>query len=165
MQPLVSILIPAYKAQEWIVDTLRSALAQTWPRIEIIVVDDGSTDPTLAIARQFESESVRVISQKNQGAAAARNKALSLCHGDYIQSLDADDLLASDKIAKQMEVLAPGEAGHFSLHPGDASCTGPTGRSSFPLLCGVTCLQRSSCCASWNKRCSCKQRCGSSVAS
>ena len=104
-RPLVSILIPAFNAEEWISDTLRSAIAQTWERKEIIVVDDGSSDETLAIARQFESESVRVISQKNQGAAAARNTALSHSHGDYIQWLDADDLIAPDKIAWQMKAL------------------------------------------------------------
>lgn len=103
MKPLVSILIPAFNAQEWIADTLRSAVAQTWERKEIIVVDDGSRDQTLAVARQFESDSVRVVTQKNRGAAAARNKALSLSQGDYIQWLDADDLLAPDKIEKQME--------------------------------------------------------------
>ena len=105
MKALVSILIPAFNAQEWIADTLRSALAQTWENIEIIVVDDGSTDQTQAIARQFESKGVRVATQKNQGAAAARNKAFSLCKGDYIQWLDADDLLAPDKIRLQMEAL------------------------------------------------------------
>lgn len=103
MEPLVSILIPAFNAQDWIADTLRSAIAQTWPRKEIIVVDDGSTDQTLAIARQFRSDYVRVVTQENQGAAAARNKAFSLSQGDYIQWLDADDLLAPDKIAKQLE--------------------------------------------------------------
>ena len=105
MQPLVSILIPAYNAQEWISDTLRSATAQTWERKEIIVVDDGSVDQTVAVARQFESEGVRVVCQKNQGAAAARNKAFSVSKGDYIQWLDADDLLAPDKIARQIEAL------------------------------------------------------------
>jgi glycosyltransferase involved in cell wall biosynthesis len=104
-EPLVSILIPAFNAQEWIADTLRSALAQTWQRKEIIVVDDGSTDRTLAIARQFESDIVRVVTQENQGAAATRNKAFSLSRGDYIQWLDADDLLAPDKIARQIAVL------------------------------------------------------------
>lgn len=104
-QPLVSILIPAFNAEEWISDTVRSAVAQTWKRKEIIVVDDGSTDQTLAIARQFESDGVRVIAQKNQGGAAARNTAFSLSHGEYIQWLDADDLLAPDKIARQMEIL------------------------------------------------------------
>ncbi len=105
MQPLVSILIPAFNAQEWIADTLRSAIAQTWERKEIIVVDDGSTDQTLAMARQFESNCVHVVTQENQGAAAARNKALSLSKGDYIQWLDADDLLAPAKVARQMEAL------------------------------------------------------------
>jgi len=104
-KPLVSILIPAFNAQEWIADTLRSAIAQTWERKEIIVVDDGSTDHTLAIARQFESDCVHVVLQKNQGAASARNRALSLCQGDYIQWLDADDLLAPNKIARQMAAL------------------------------------------------------------
>ena len=110
MMPLVSILIPAHNAADWIADTIQSAMAQTWKRTEIIVVDDGSSDQTLKIARQFESESVRVVWQENQGAAAARNKALSLCHGDYIQWLDADDLLAPDKIAKQMEALHSGNS-------------------------------------------------------
>jgi glycosyltransferase involved in cell wall biosynthesis len=105
LKPLVSILIPAFNAQEWITDTLHSALAQTWEKKEIVVVDDGSTDKTLAFARQFESDSVRVVTQENQGAAAARNKAFSLSCGDYIQWLDADDLLAPDKIERQMEVM------------------------------------------------------------
>ncbi len=102
--PLVSILIPAFNAQQWISDTVRSAIAQTWERKEIIVVDDGSTDRTVAIARQFESDGVRVVSQKNQGAAAARNQAYSLSRGDYIQWLDADDLLAPNKISSQIAV-------------------------------------------------------------
>jgi glycosyltransferase involved in cell wall biosynthesis len=106
MKSVVSILIPAYNAEEWIADTIRSALAQTWPNKEIIIVDDGSTDHTLSVAQQFASREVTVITQANQGAAAARNKAYSLCHGDYIQWLDADDLLAPDKIERQMEIAA-----------------------------------------------------------
>jgi glycosyltransferase involved in cell wall biosynthesis len=102
---LVSILIPAYNAEKWIADTLRSAIAQTWEAKEIIVVDDGSTDRTLAIARQFESEQVRIVAHEHQGAAASRNTALSLSQGQYIQYLDADDLMARDKIARQLEVL------------------------------------------------------------
>ncbi len=105
MKPLVSILIPAFNAEKWIAETLRSAVAQTWEQKEIIVVDDGSTDKTVAIARRFESQGLRVVTQENQGASAARNNAFSLSQGDYIQWLDADDLLALDKIEKQMEVL------------------------------------------------------------
>lgn len=106
MKPLVSILIPAHNAACWIGETIESAIRQTWPRKEIILVDDGSTDETLTIAKQYCSASVKVVSQENQGAAAARNKALSLSQGDYIQWFDADDLLAVDKISKQMEVLS-----------------------------------------------------------
>ena len=126
MKPLVSILIPAYNAQDWVADTLRSAISQTWNRKEIIIVDDGSTDRTLEVVRMFESPSVRIFSQQNQGAAAARNKAFSLCQGDYIQWLDADDLLAPDKVATQMRileecgndrVLASGAWGSFLCRP------------------------------------------------
>lgn len=122
MTPLVSILIPAYNAQDWLAYTLRSAVAQTWERKEIIVVDDGSKDETLAVARRFESPVVRVISQENMGAAGARNKAFSLSQGDFIQWLDADDLLGPDKIRYQMDawekcsedgVLLSGAWGHF----------------------------------------------------
>lgn len=105
MKHLVSILVPAFNAQEYVGDTLASAIAQSWPRKEIIVVDDESTDRTLAIAKRFASETVKVVTQKHQGAAAARNHAFSLSQGDYIQWLDADDLLAPDKIERQMMTL------------------------------------------------------------
>jgi glycosyltransferase involved in cell wall biosynthesis len=72
MEPLVSTLIPAYNAEPFVADTIKSALGQTWPRKEIIVVDDGSRDRTFEIARQFESENVRVVRQPNQGTSAAR---------------------------------------------------------------------------------------------
>lgn len=108
MKPLVSILIPAHNARAWIADTLRSAIAQTWEMKEIIVVDDGSTDGTLAVARQFESDTVRVLTKKNEGAAATRNACFSLSKGDYIQWLDADDLLAPEKIHNQMCIVEQG---------------------------------------------------------
>ena len=104
MNPLVSILIPAYNAEQWIGDCLRCAVSQTWPNKEIIVVDDGSKDGTLGIAKQFESSSLRVHTQANQGAAATRNNAFAMCQGEYVQWLDADDLMSPDKTAKQMEV-------------------------------------------------------------
>ena len=112
MSDLVSILIPAYNAEKWIGETIRSALEQTWPKKEIIIVDDGSSDNTLVIAKQFESRSLKVISQENRGASVARNKALEYAQGDYIQWLDADDLLAPDKIAEQMKNA---ECGRTSL--------------------------------------------------
>lgn len=102
---MVSILIPAFNSEQWIGDTIESAVGQTWSRKEIIVVDDGSTDKTLSIARKFASKDVSVVTQTNQGAAAARNKAFSICQGDYVQWLDADDLLVPDKIEKQLRAL------------------------------------------------------------
>ena len=105
MPPLVSILIPAYNAERWIMETLKSVVGQTWPHKEIIVVDDGSKDATVAVARQFESSTAKIVQQENGGPAAARNHAYRLSQGDYIQFIDADDLLSPDKIAEQIKIL------------------------------------------------------------
>ena len=85
MKPLVSILITAYNAEDTIAYTLQSAIAQTWPRKEIIVVDDGSTDRTAEVARGFKD--VRVVSTENYGLSGAQNNAFPLSQGDYIQYL------------------------------------------------------------------------------
>lgn len=103
-ESLVSILIPCYNASQWLHSTLESASNQSWPNKEIILVDDGSSDDSLDIAKAFEPRGVKVITQRNQGAATARNVALSTCTGDWIQFLDADDLLAPDKIARQVQL-------------------------------------------------------------
>jgi glycosyltransferase involved in cell wall biosynthesis len=105
MKPLVSILIPAYNAERWIGYTLQSAVNQTWPRKEIIVVDDGSRDRTAEVARGFASKDVKVVSTENHGQSGALNNAFKLCQGDYIQQLDADDILSPDKIEKQVVAL------------------------------------------------------------
>lgn len=115
MKQLVSILIPAFNAQNWIGGCIESALAQTWSRKEIIVVDDGSRDSTLEIARSYASPDVHVTTQDNCGASSARNRALSLAQGDYIQWLDADDLLAPDKISMQLEGAEPGISSRILL--------------------------------------------------
>lgn len=106
MQPTVSILVPCYNAAPWLAETLESALAQTWEDKEIVLVDDGSTDDSLAIARKFEARGVKVIAQANQGASAARNAAFEASSGEWIQYLDADDLLAPGKIEQQMRFAA-----------------------------------------------------------
>jgi glycosyltransferase involved in cell wall biosynthesis len=115
MKPLVSILIPAYNAEEFLGYTLQSATAQTWERKEIIVVDDGSTDGTPGLARRFASREVKVVSTANQGLSAAVNHAYRLCQGDYIQELDADDILAPDKIESQLAALQEGESKRILL--------------------------------------------------
>src|SRR5947199_10753884 len=103
MKPLVSILITAYNAENTVAYTLQSAIAQTWPHKEIIVVDDGSRDRTAEVVRRFKE--VTVVSTENQGLSAAQNHAFPLSQGDYIQYLDADDLLAPNKIERQLAAL------------------------------------------------------------
>jgi glycosyltransferase involved in cell wall biosynthesis len=105
MNALVSILIPCYNAEQWLAECVESCLAQTWSNIEVIIVDDGSTDASLSLARSLQSSRVNVIAQANGGASTARNQALRAAQGDYIQYLDADDLLSPDKITAQVQLL------------------------------------------------------------
>jgi glycosyltransferase involved in cell wall biosynthesis len=104
-QPLVSVIIPLYNAERYIEQCVNSILAQTWPNIEVIIINDGSTDNSLAIARKFESEKVNVLSQPNCGASVARNHGLKVAKGEYIQFMDADDLLSKNKIEEQVIIL------------------------------------------------------------
>ena len=104
---LVSIIIPVYNGAPYLEAALRSALAQTWMDIEIIVVDDGSQDDSVAIARRFVGSRVRLLEEAHRGAAATRNVGLAAAHGSWIQFLDCDDLLAPDKIAQQMGAAPP----------------------------------------------------------
>jgi len=127
--PLVSILIPCHDAAPWLADTLASARAQTWPHREIILVDDGSTDDSRAVASAHAGPDLTVIHQSNAGAAAARQRALAAARGDYIQFLDADDLLHPGKISLQIARLAASGDNHiaaarwvrFSRSPDDAA--------------------------------------------
>ena len=104
--PLVSIIIPVYNSEKYLADCINSALCQTWQPKEIIIVDDGSTDGSAKMAQSFAGEAgIKIISQKNQGAAAARNAGLKEAKGEFIQFLDADDLLGPEKIEQQMALL------------------------------------------------------------
>jgi glycosyltransferase involved in cell wall biosynthesis len=104
-QALVSILIPCYNAERWIAQCIDSALAQTWPEKEVIVVDDGSTDGSLEIIARFGNR-IRWETGPNRGGNAARNRLLQLARGEWLQYLDADDYLLPDKVARQMEFAA-----------------------------------------------------------
>ncbi len=115
MPDIVSILIPAYNSEHYLSEAIDSALAQTWPGKEIVVVDDGSTDGTLEIAQSYERRDVKVVSQVNCGASATRNRALGLAQGDYIQWLDADDILAPDKLARQLSGAETGRSSRVLL--------------------------------------------------
>jgi len=103
--PKVSIIIPIYNSMPYLRDCIESALNQTWKNCEIIVVDDGSTDNSLVVAKEYENQGIIVISRTNAGASAARNTAMKYATGRYIQFLDADDILDSKKIEYQMDLL------------------------------------------------------------
>jgi glycosyltransferase involved in cell wall biosynthesis len=104
MKPFVSILIPCFNAERWIQQAVESALAQTWPHKEIIVVDDGSMDRSAEIISGF-GERIRFERSPNRGGNATRNRLLELAQGDWLQYLDADDYLKPEKIASQVSGL------------------------------------------------------------
>jgi len=111
-QPLVSVIIPVYNGAEFLADAIQSAATQTYRNLEIIVVDDGSTDTSHAIAQNLAAKDkrIRVIVQANGGVAKARNAAIAAAHGDFIAPLDADDLWLPTKIERQMAcMLAEGD--------------------------------------------------------
>ncbi len=105
MDQHVSILIPCHNAERWIAAAIESALAQTWPSKEVIVVDDGSTDGSRAIIERFQDR-IRWETGPNQGGNTARNRLLELSRGEWLQYLDADDFLLPEKVSCQMEFLA-----------------------------------------------------------
>jgi glycosyltransferase involved in cell wall biosynthesis len=107
---LVSVIIPVYNGELYLAEALDSVLAQDYRPIEVIVVDDGSTDNTAEVARKYSQ--VHYLHQTNQGPPAARNTGLSHCKGDLIAFLDADDLWVSGKLSMQVSFLeAHPEAG------------------------------------------------------
>ena len=113
--PLVSILIPCFNAEKYIKETVESCLEQKWKNIEIIVVDDGSTDQSIHILKSIKNKKVKIVLQENQGAIAARNSAYKHSNGKYIQYLDADDLLSKEKIGDQVMLLERDKPGLVAL--------------------------------------------------
>ena len=107
LAPLVSVVMPAYNSARYIAEAIDSALHQDYPALEIIVVDDGSTDDTVNIVSRY-GDKVRLLSQKNQGSAAARNLGIRQARGKYIAFLDADDAWWRHKIRHQVEALVAG---------------------------------------------------------
>jgi glycosyltransferase involved in cell wall biosynthesis len=99
--PLVSCVIPAWNAERFIEEAIRSVLDQTYGQVEIIVVDDGSTDGTADVVQGF-GDRVRYVAQENAGPATARNRGVAEATGAFLSFLDADDLWVADKLAKQL---------------------------------------------------------------
>lgn len=102
--PKVSVIIPAYNAATWVGRAVDSVLSQTWTDLEILVVDDGSTDDTRNVLAGF-SPPVQVLTQANAGPAAARNLGLARATGEYVAFLDADDYWRPEKLARQVALL------------------------------------------------------------
>jgi succinoglycan biosynthesis protein ExoO len=101
MNPKVSVIIPAYNTETYIAKAIKSALEQTLTDIEVIVVDDGSSDKTVEVAKSFTDQRLKVIvNQQNLGAAAARNRALRAAQGEWIAVLDSDDWYAPERLSK-----------------------------------------------------------------
>jgi glycosyltransferase involved in cell wall biosynthesis len=104
LDPLVSVIVPCYNAAEFLEEALRSVLAQSYPEVEVLVVDDGSTDNSAEIARRFP---VRYIRQENRGLSEARNTGIRESKGSYLVFLDADDRLKPRAIETGLAALAP----------------------------------------------------------
>lgn len=111
----ISVVIPAFNNERWIGRALDSVRAQTCPPAEILVVDDGSTDQTAAVAAGY-GDAVRLIRQANAGASAARNTGIAAASGNWIAFLDADDEWLKEKLERQVQILR--------RHPDLAWCTG-----------------------------------------
>ncbi|MBL7951199.1 MAG: glycosyltransferase family 2 protein [Flavobacteriales bacterium] len=105
VRPLISVIIPAYNAAPFLLEATRSVLEQTHTDLELIVVNDGSTDETSALARRTHDQRVRVIDQPNGGVSSARNAGLGTAEGEYIAFLDADDAMEPTALQEKLERL------------------------------------------------------------
>lgn len=106
---LVSIIIPCYNTEKFVGEAIASALSQTYRNVEVVVVDDGSSDRSLEVIQSFKDR-IRYAATPNRGACAARNLGLALSQGEYIQFLDADDVLLPKKIETQLPFLIDDQA-------------------------------------------------------
>lgn len=104
-QPVITILMPARNAAPYIGDAIRSVLNQTFSQFELLIIDDGSTDDTVDIARQFSDRRIRIISQEPEGVSAALNFGLQESSGEFIARFDADDICMPERLEKQLHFL------------------------------------------------------------
>ena len=108
---LVSVIVPVYNVLPYLRESLDSVINQTYKDLEIIIVDDGSTDGSDAVCEEYAKDSrVKVIHQKNHGLSAARNVGLDIARGDYIAFLDSDDVYLPDMIQTMVEGIQKSQA-------------------------------------------------------
>lgn len=105
-QPLVSVVIPAYNAADTLPQTLDSIFAQTWPRVQIVVVDDGSRDDTAAVLAGYGARLTCETIPNSGGPSRPRNRGVALAGGEFIAFFDSDDLMEPDKLARAVEIFA-----------------------------------------------------------
>jgi len=102
-QNKVSIIIPVYNSQQYLEECIESAINQTYPNIEIIAVDDGSTDNSLKILKKY-SNKIKIISKENGGSASALNQGIKIAKGEWIKRLDSDDVLYPDAVENLVSI-------------------------------------------------------------
>lgn len=107
VEPLISIIMPAYNAEKYITESVDTVINQTYKNWELIIINDGSTDDTEAIARQYTltDSRIKLINQENKKLSAARNIGIKAAVGDWVAFLDADDLWVADKLKKQIALI------------------------------------------------------------
>ena len=103
--PKISVIIPVYNSEKTVAETLESVLAQTYRDLEVIVVDDGSTDKSIEICRGFNDERIRIVHQKNRGLAGARNTGIRHAQGEFLGFVDSDDVWLPEKLEKHFQHL------------------------------------------------------------
>src|SRR5712691_12790791 len=123
--PLVSICIPTFNAARWILDCLVSALAQSYPSLEVLVIDDASTDETVELIRSIDDERIRLlVNEQNIGLARNWNKCIEMSRGDFIKFLFHDDILYPDCVEKMMRLLLSNENVGLVFSPRDVIVEG-----------------------------------------
>ena len=107
-EPLISVIMPAYNAERFIAEAIRSVQTQTYENWELLILDDGSMDRTCSISEEFARQDHRIRllrNEKNMGVARTRNRGFDLCRGELVALLDADDTWREDKLTKQLDLL------------------------------------------------------------
>lgn len=136
----VSVITPVYQVEKYIAATVQSVLDQTYPNLELILVDDGSPDRSIEICQQFQDPRIRIVRQENRGACAARNHGIRVAKGDYLAFLDGDDLWLPQKLEKHVEHLEnnPKVGLSYSCSAFIDEDGNPNGLYQIPRLTGIT---------------------------